>query len=103
MVAGQAATNHPDELDIALVSAGPGKPLSACEDLPHIFEYVDATADGEEGLDRLIRRLEYELDQREWPPGSEISDAEDGTEIATVAAPPRPRRGCCWRSTTSPL
>jgi S-DNA-T family DNA segregation ATPase FtsK/SpoIIIE len=75
VVAGQAATNHPDELDVALVSAGPGNPLSTCEDLPHVFEYVDAATDGEEGLDRLVRRLEYELDQREWPP-----DAEEGEE-----------------------
>lgn len=71
VVAGQAATNHPAELDLALVSAGPGKPLAACEDLPHVFEYVDASADGEEALDRLMRRLEYELDQREWPPDPE--------------------------------
>ena len=71
VVAGQAATNHPDTLDIALVSAGPGKPLAPCEDLPHVFEYVDASASGDEALARLVRRLEYELDQREWPPEEE--------------------------------
>ncbi|HEY0938087.1 MAG TPA: FtsK/SpoIIIE domain-containing protein, partial [Trebonia sp.] len=71
VVAGQAATNHPDTLDIALVSAGPGKPLAPCEDLPHVFEYVDASAVGDEALVRLVRRLEYELDQREWPPEEE--------------------------------
>jgi S-DNA-T family DNA segregation ATPase FtsK/SpoIIIE len=71
VVAGQAATNHPDTLDIALVSAGPGKPLASCEDLPHVFEYVDASAAGDEALVRLVRRLEYELDQREWPPDEE--------------------------------
>ena len=71
VVAGQAATNHPDTLDIALVSAGPGKPLAPCEDLPHVFEYVDASAVGDEALARLVRRLEYELDQREWPPDEE--------------------------------
>ncbi|MFL6114783.1 MAG: FHA domain-containing protein [Catenulispora sp.] len=80
VVAGQAATNHPDTLDIALVSAGPGKPLAACEDLPHVFEYVDASAAGQEALDRLVRRLEYELDQREWPP------EEDPADAAAVAA-----------------
>ncbi|ACU70325.1 FHA domain containing protein [Catenulispora acidiphila DSM 44928] len=74
VVAGQAATNHPDTLDIALVSAGPGKPLAPCEDLPHVFEYVDASAVGDEALVRLVRRLEYELDQREWPP----DDEQDG-------------------------
>jgi S-DNA-T family DNA segregation ATPase FtsK/SpoIIIE len=78
VVAGQAATNHPDTLDIALVSAGPGKPLAACEDLPHVFEYVDASAVGNEALERLVRRLEYELDQREWPPDDEPADFAGG-------------------------
>ena len=81
VVAGQAATNHVEELDVALVSAGPENPLAALEDLPHVFEYVDASGDGQEGLDRLVRRLEYELDQREWPP-----DPEDGQ---TPRTPPR--------------
>jgi DNA segregation ATPase FtsK/SpoIIIE-like protein len=78
VVAGQAATNHPDTLDIALVSAGPGKPLAPCEDLPHVFEYVDASAVGDEALERLVRRLEYELDQREWPPEEESAGYPGG-------------------------
>ena len=89
VVAGQAATNHPAELDLALVSCGPGKPLSVLEELPHVFEYVDASAEGNDGLDRLMRRLEYELDQREWPP-----DPEPGTVPAC-------RPGSCWPWTTS--
>ena len=75
VVAGQAATNHPGTLDIALVEAGPGKPLAALEELPHVFEYVDASAVGDEALERLVRRLEYELDQREWPPEEDPADA----------------------------
>lgn len=95
VVCGQAATNHPDELDIALVSAGKGRPLAACEDLPHVFEYVDVSADGDEGLDRLVRRLEYELDQREWPPGpagTAITDGSTPSDLrdAPPAIPPAP-------------
>ncbi|WP_344668966.1 FHA domain-containing protein [Catenulispora yoronensis] len=81
VVAGQAATNHPDTLDIALVSAGPGKPLAACEELPHVFEYVDASAVGDDALERLVRRLEYELDQREWPPEA---DGGSGSGVGGV-------------------
>lgn len=87
VVAGQAATNHPSTLDIALVSAGPGKPLAACEELPHVFEYVDASAVGEEALDRLVRRLEYELDQREWPPEEDPADAGSSALGAGPGAP----------------
>ncbi|MBS2546261.1 FHA domain-containing protein [Catenulispora sp. NL8] len=90
VVAGQAATNHPDTLDIALVSAGPGKPLASCEDLPHVFEYVDASAVGEEALERLVRRLEYELDQREWPPEHEDSGAGFGGTPGSPSVQPMP-------------
>ncbi|WP_344659365.1 FHA domain-containing protein [Catenulispora subtropica] len=86
VVAGQAATNHPDTLDVALVSAGPGKPLAACEDLPHVFEYVDASAVGDESLERLIRRLEYELDQREWPPDEDAGPVP-GSGAEAVGGP----------------
>jgi hypothetical protein len=98
IVCGQAATNHPDELDIALVSAGPGKSLAGCEDLPHVFEYVDADADGSEALDRLVRRLEYELDQREWPPGKEVTVAELGTGSPSEA----PAEAAAAAETTPP-
>ena len=88
VVAGQAATNHPDTLDIALVSAGPGKPLASCEDLPHVFEYVDASASGEEALQRLVRRLEYELDQREWPPEEDPAEYGGGPAGQGQPGPP---------------
>src|SRR5258708_36329997 len=75
---------------MAGVWGGPGRPLSACEDLPHVFAYVDAPSDGEEALDRLVRRLEYELDQREWPPDAEDGkDGADGKEGGEQKAPPR--------------